>query len=115
MQTEFDLNSNQVWLIKSLTDGMKPLKEKWHFGIKYNNDCSFKKCTFRSEGLLQCEEIFYFTEEQDFVENYSPSRPSTIFCKNLSDFTSKILEGNAGILEDLGRKCLVLLYFARNV
>ena len=74
-KAEFDsLCSNKVWTLEQLPKGTKPLKEKWHFTMKHNEDGSFEKCKTRfvAKGFSQ-------VEGRDFFETYSPTtRMSTI-------------------------------------
>ena len=58
MKAEFDsLCSNQVWTLKELPEGTKPLKRKWHFDMKHNEDGTFNKCKARfvAKGISQVE------------------------------------------------------------
>ena len=69
MKAEFDsLCSNKVWTLEELPKGTKPLKGKWHFAMKHNEDGSFKKCKARfvAKGFSQLE-------GRDFFETCSPT------------------------------------------
>ena len=75
MKAEFDsLYSNKVWTLEQLPKRTQPLKGKWHFTMKHNEDGSFKKCKagFVAKGFSQ-------VECRDFFKTYSPtSRMPTI-------------------------------------
>ena len=70
MKVEFDFSccSNKVWTIEELPKGTKPLQGKWHFGMKHNEDGSFKKRNARFVA-----KVFSQLEGRDFFEIYSPT------------------------------------------
>ena len=72
---EFDsLCSNKVWTLEQLPKGPKPLKRKWHFTMKHNENGSFKKCRARFVA-----KSFSQVEGRNYLETYSPTaRMSTI-------------------------------------
>ena len=74
------LFSTKVWTLEERPKGMKPLKGKWHFAMKHNEDRSFKKCKARFVA-----KAFSQVEGRDFLETYSPTaRMSTIRMLNLA-------------------------------